>query len=91
MVLPRFGGADVLEVRDNVRVPDLKPNEVLVRARAVSVNPLDTRVSCDLFMLILVSFRCFVCLSEIEFSEIESAFRLCLVSPRFVLLKLVEG
>ncbi|KAK9078225.1 hypothetical protein SSX86_002282 [Deinandra increscens subsp. villosa] len=44
VVLPRFGGADVLEVRDNVRVPDLKPNEVLVRARAVSVNPLDTRM-----------------------------------------------
>ncbi|KVH93106.1 Alcohol dehydrogenase GroES-like protein [Cynara cardunculus var. scolymus] len=43
VVLPRFGGAGVLEVRDNVRVPDLKPNEVLVRARAVSVNPLDTR------------------------------------------------
>lgn len=44
VLLPRFGGADVLEVRDNVRVPDLKPNEVLVRARAVSVNPLDTRM-----------------------------------------------
>ena len=45
VVLPRFGGPEVLEVRPNVEVPDLKPNEVLVRARAVSVNPLDTRVS----------------------------------------------
>lgn len=44
VVLPRFGGADVMEIRDDVSVPTLKPNEVLVRARAVSVNPLDTRV-----------------------------------------------
>lgn len=49
VLLPRFGGPDVLEVRDDVRVPDLKPNEVLVRVRAVSVNPLDTRVSSDAF------------------------------------------
>lgn len=46
VVLPRFGGPEVLELRDDVVVPDLKPNEVLVRARAVSINPLDTRVSC---------------------------------------------
>lgn len=45
VLLPRFGGPEVLELRDNVIVPDLKPNEVLVRARAVSVNPLDCRVS----------------------------------------------
>ncbi|KAL3652588.1 hypothetical protein CASFOL_002269 [Castilleja foliolosa] len=44
VVLPRFGGPEVLELRDNVSVPDLKPNEVLVRARAVSVNPLDCRM-----------------------------------------------
>ncbi|KAI3525192.1 hypothetical protein L2E82_02375 [Cichorium intybus] len=44
VLLPRFGGPDVLQVRDDVRVPDLKPNEVLVRVRAVSVNPLDTRM-----------------------------------------------
>ncbi|KAL2523544.1 Zinc-binding oxidoreductase [Abeliophyllum distichum] len=41
---PRFGGPEVLELRDNVKVPDLKSNEVLVRARAVSINPLDTRM-----------------------------------------------
>lgn len=45
VLLPRFGGPDVLELRDNVNVPDLKPNEALVRARAVSINPLDIRVS----------------------------------------------
>ena len=45
VVLPRFGGPEVLELRPNVDVPDLNPNQVLVRARAVSINPLDTRVS----------------------------------------------
>ncbi|XP_051124763.1 uncharacterized protein LOC127247098 [Andrographis paniculata] len=44
VLLPRFGGPEVLEFRDNLNVPDLKPNEVLVRARAVSVNPLDCRM-----------------------------------------------
>lgn len=43
-MLPRFGGPEVLEVRHGVAVPDLKPREVLVRARAVSVNPLDLRM-----------------------------------------------
>lgn len=54
MVLPRFGGPEVLELRPNVEVPDLKSNEVLVRARAVSINPLDTRVSP-----LMVIFICF--------------------------------
>ncbi|CAO2833357.1 unnamed protein product [Amaranthus hypochondriacus] len=44
VLLPHFGGPEVLEIRDNVPVPDLKPDEVLVRARAVSVNPLDLRM-----------------------------------------------
>ncbi|KAL6283527.1 hypothetical protein ACE6H2_014456 [Prunus campanulata] len=44
VVLPRFGGPEVLELRPNVNVPDLKPHEVLVRTRAVSINPLDTRM-----------------------------------------------
>ncbi|CAM8900889.1 unnamed protein product [Rhodiola kirilowii] len=44
VILPRFGGPDVLEIRDDVEVPDLKADEVLVRSRAVSVNPLDTRM-----------------------------------------------
>ncbi|KAF8409171.1 hypothetical protein HHK36_005245 [Tetracentron sinense] len=44
VVLPRFGGPDVLEIHPNFEVPDLKPHQVLVRARAVSVNPLDTRM-----------------------------------------------
>ncbi|PSS05840.1 Reticulon-4-interacting protein [Actinidia chinensis var. chinensis] len=44
VLLPRFGGPEALEVRNDASVPDLKPNQVLVRARAVSVNPLDTRM-----------------------------------------------
>ncbi|KAK2638906.1 hypothetical protein Ddye_026701 [Dipteronia dyeriana] len=44
VVLPRFGGPEVLQLRSNVQVPDLKPNELLVRTRAVSINPLDTRM-----------------------------------------------
>ncbi|XP_008798278.2 reticulon-4-interacting protein 1, mitochondrial-like isoform X3 [Phoenix dactylifera] len=43
VVLSRFGGPEVLEVRPSVEVPDLRPREVLVRARAVSINPLDLR------------------------------------------------
>ncbi|CAN8259305.1 unnamed protein product [Cochlearia groenlandica] len=44
VMLPRFGGPEVLELRENIPVPDLNPNEVLVRAKAVSVNPLDCRI-----------------------------------------------
>ncbi|KAG5254752.1 PROTEIN AST1-RELATED [Salix purpurea] len=44
VVLPRFGGPEMLQLRSDVEVPQLKPSEVLVRARAVSVNPLDTRM-----------------------------------------------
>ncbi|KAK1325049.1 hypothetical protein QJS10_CPA01g02076 [Acorus calamus] len=44
VVLTRFGGPEVLELRHGVGVPDLRPREVLVRARAVSVNPLDMRM-----------------------------------------------
>ncbi|KAK6934212.1 Alcohol dehydrogenase, N-terminal [Dillenia turbinata] len=44
VVVPRFGGPEVLEIRPHVKVPDLKPTDVLVRTRAVSINPLDTRM-----------------------------------------------
>ncbi|CAA7028412.1 unnamed protein product [Microthlaspi erraticum] len=44
VILPRFGGPEVLELWENVPVPNLNPNEVLVRAKAVSVNPLDCRI-----------------------------------------------
>ncbi|XP_061358211.1 uncharacterized protein LOC133302455 [Gastrolobium bilobum] len=44
VLLPSFGGPEVLQLHSNIQVPPLKPNHVLVRARAVSVNPLDTRM-----------------------------------------------
>ncbi|KAK6946670.1 hypothetical protein RJ641_000143 [Dillenia turbinata] len=44
VVVPRFGGPEVLEIRPHVKLPDLKPTDVLVRTRAVSINPLDTRM-----------------------------------------------
>lgn len=44
VVLPRFGGPEVLEVRDDAVLPDLCDSDVLVRSRAVGVNPLDMRM-----------------------------------------------
>ncbi|KEH38664.1 putative 2-alkenal reductase (NAD(P)(+)) [Medicago truncatula] len=44
VLLPSFGGPQNLEIHPNVEVPPLKPNEVLVHSRAVSINPLDTRM-----------------------------------------------
>ncbi|KAL1346272.1 hypothetical protein AAHE18_08G178000 [Arachis hypogaea] len=44
VLVPSFGGPEVLQLHPNVQVPPLKPNEVLVRSRAVSINPLDTRM-----------------------------------------------
>ncbi|URD93582.1 Reticulon-4-interacting protein 1 [Musa troglodytarum] len=44
VMLPRFGEPEVLEVRPAVGVPSLKPRDVLVRSRAVSINPLDLRM-----------------------------------------------
>lgn len=58
VLLPRFGGPDVLDLRENVNVPDLKPNEVLVRARAVSINPLDTRVSSIFCLFSILCCNC---------------------------------
>ncbi|MGN6578085.1 MAG: alcohol dehydrogenase catalytic domain-containing protein [Nocardioides sp.] len=42
-VYDRFGGADVLSVRE-INDPPVGPDTVLVRARATSVNPVDWKV-----------------------------------------------
>jgi len=42
-VYDRFGGADVIEVRE-VDDPPVGPDTVLVRARATSVNPVDWKI-----------------------------------------------
>lgn len=60
VLLPRFGGPEVLQLHANTQVPDLKPNEVLVRAHAVSINPLDTRVSSTDFALFSISWVCLI-------------------------------
>ncbi|CAL5200936.1 unnamed protein product [Lathyrus oleraceus] len=44
VLLTSFGGTHNLHIQPDVEVPPLKPDEVLVRSRAVSVNPLDTRM-----------------------------------------------
>ena len=43
-VLSQFGGPQVLQVLDNVGVPQCRPHEVLVRVAAAAVNPLDCRL-----------------------------------------------
>ena len=40
----RFGGPDVLEVESNVPVPELNPDQVLVRVVYAGVNPVETYI-----------------------------------------------
>lgn len=44
VVLPRFGGPEVLEVRSNQPLKHLGSSEVLVATKAAAVNPLDVRM-----------------------------------------------
>ncbi|KAH7528280.1 hypothetical protein FEM48_Zijuj05G0055700 [Ziziphus jujuba var. spinosa] len=44
VVLPYFGGPEVLELQHNKRLRVLEPNEVLVRTHAASINSLDIRL-----------------------------------------------
>jgi NADPH:quinone reductase-like Zn-dependent oxidoreductase len=43
VVIDRYGGSDVLEVRE-VAVPMARPGEVLIRVRAAGVNPVDWKI-----------------------------------------------
>lgn len=45
-----------MEYKEGVALPDLGPNEVLVRARAAAVNPLDIRVSASNGLLTFPDF-----------------------------------
>lgn len=69
VLLPRFGGPDVLDLRDNVPVPELKPNEVLVHTRAVSINPLDTRV-CTIYITSLCVHYILIFSSLVKFQRL---------------------
>lgn len=42
--LTQYGGKEALEINENAPVPTIKPNEVLVKVRAASVNPFDYSV-----------------------------------------------
>ena len=44
VVFDSFGSPDVLTLRDDVDTPEPGPGEVLVRVRATSVNPVDTKI-----------------------------------------------
>jgi NADPH2:quinone reductase len=46
MVIPRFGGPEVLE-RQQVPKPEPGPNEVLVRIVAAATNPVDAKLRAD--------------------------------------------
>ncbi|CAL9749436.1 unnamed protein product [Musa acuminata subsp. burmannicoides] len=57
VMLPRFGGPEVREVLPAVGVPSLKPRDVLVRSRAVSINPLDLRDASAIPFAALTAWR----------------------------------
>ena len=40
----RFGGPEVLEVDNNVSIPEIKENQVLVRIVYAGVNPVETYI-----------------------------------------------
>lgn len=44
IALEKFGGPEVLELRDDLPVPPVGPDTVLVRVRAAGVNPVDAKV-----------------------------------------------
>lgn len=44
VVLDQFGSPDTLTLRDDVATPEAGPGQVLVRVRATSVNPVDTKI-----------------------------------------------
>ncbi|MEY4509755.1 MAG: hypothetical protein RLZZ450_1877 [Pseudomonadota bacterium] len=44
IVIDRYGSAEQLRLADDVPMPDVADNQVLVRVRAAGVNPLDWRV-----------------------------------------------
>jgi NADPH:quinone reductase len=46
MVIPRFGGADVFELRD-VERPEPGPAQILVRVIAAAVNPVDAKLRAN--------------------------------------------
>lgn len=44
IIAEQYGGPDVLQVADDLDVPQVGPNGVLVRVRATSINPVDWKL-----------------------------------------------
>ena len=44
VIAERYGGPEVLEIADDIPVPRVGPNGVLVRVHATSVNPVDWKL-----------------------------------------------
>ncbi len=47
MVMPKFGGPELFEERDDVERPSPGPGQVLVRVLAAGTNPIDTKLRAD--------------------------------------------
>jgi len=44
IIAEQYGGPEVLEIADEVPVPRVGPNGVLVRVHAAGINPLDWKL-----------------------------------------------
>src|SRR6267154_2956630 len=44
VICEQYGGPEVLEIADEIPVPRIGPNGVLVRVRAAGINPLDWKL-----------------------------------------------
>ena len=49
VVVQHFGGPEVLEVHRDVPVPQIKPNEVLIKVVAIGVNPVDSYIRAGMY------------------------------------------
>ena len=43
-VMTRYGGADAAEIRDDIPMPEVGPNDVLVKVHAAGLNPVDFKI-----------------------------------------------
>ena len=42
--IKRYGGSDVIEVKDNASIPSPSPEKILVKVKASGVNPIDWKI-----------------------------------------------
>ena len=41
VVITKYGDSSVLEYQENIDIPKTKPNQVLIKNKATSINPKD--------------------------------------------------